>query len=343
MNITILGYTGSGKTTYLSAMLSRFFDEDVDGFRINQEYDNDSIDEFVIQNARITRYNSKNGSVYSNIKFPPATDSNEITIIPCNLTYNNDSVLNFNIIDYPGGRLRNIAQGDTDNNLEKLASLLFTSDVAIVFIDAEQLSYFGSNMSIARNKLGVNYIREILISATQKSKESNRNLQTIFVLSKIDSELLKGADIITLKNKVADLYGNYFMSTGNVFDINKVMELGVLGYGNVRTTADKGMGYINTINEITCTNYVPINVASIFAKSWLLAKDNINCDIRNFEQQIDRMKMGFWGNLIDVLFRHSNQRNTIREKQIQLDEYKENLSRIELYATQLRRIISQKI
>lgn len=221
MNITILGYTGSGKTTYLSAMLSRFFDEDVDGFRINQEYDNDSIDEFVIQNARITRYNSKNGSVYSNIKFPPATDSNEITIIPCNLTYNNDSVLNFNIIDYPGGRLRNIAQGDTDNNLEKLASLLFTSDVAIVFIDAEQLSYFGSNMSIARNKLGVNYIREILISATQKSKESNRNLQTIFVLSKIDSELLKGADIITLKNKVADLYGNYFMSTGNVKNITR--------------------------------------------------------------------------------------------------------------------------
>lgn len=342
MNITILGYTGSGKTTYLSAVLSRLFDDNVNGFRLTQE-NNEDINAFDVSDVQITNFNNRINSVYTDLKFPPATDNNNITIIPCNLICGKQQVLNFNIIDYPGGRLKNISQGDKSGNLEKLANLLFASDVAIVFIDAEQLSYFGNNISIARNKLGVNYIRQILVTATKKAKESNRNLHTMFVLSKIDSELLKSVSLSNLKNKVADLYSNFFAETGNAFNMTNVIELGVIGYGNVKTVVNKGISYINTTNEIISMKYTPINVVSILAKAWILAKDNINCDIRNFERQIAEMKLGALENIIDILFRHSRKRNAIREKSIQLDSYKDNLMNIETFIPQLEEIISNKL
>ena len=126
MKITMLGTSGSGKTTYLSALLGILYDGAIDGFHITPC---DTTD------AEINRQIEEINTLYRDGKFPDGT-ADDIRNLSLSLCKNQFKLVDFDFIDYRGGALEEIAKDENSSKTQDLTTALLASDVALVFIDA---------------------------------------------------------------------------------------------------------------------------------------------------------------------------------------------------------------
>lgn len=181
MNIAMIGFSRSGKTSYMASMYDWFFKNSVEGFSIVAE--SSSASDALLSIAADIR----------NGKYPPGTaiqDQYDFT-----LKYDGDELTSFKWIDYRGGLLDSIANGTDQDFLElneysELVKFVSESSALIVFLDST--SFLGPAGGAIEEQLRV---VNALIQQVSASRDGDTMLPVSFVLTKLDKSLKKEGDL----------------------------------------------------------------------------------------------------------------------------------------------------
>lgn len=336
MKITMLGTSGSGKTSYMSAMSELFFYDNVNGYSIaNRENDYNG-------SAFINKGFNQINSIYNTGKFPSGTSSS--IIMPLELKYMGQHIIDIDWIDYRGGAIKELALGvETPQNSEIFAALM-ASDVVMIFVDAAELMVC-SNIITARSRVGANEISQLLKLVLRK-----KHIDIIFILSKADSSIINiRRDFEILKEKIQRIYSNFFNDTNTSIADYPVIPVGAVGYGNVKTTYewktnnDGGTTLIfnNTINNFG--NVYPVNVSASFACALLKCLDsesnNLTTQADDLAEELKCLSSNFGPvrNLLDILF-GSHRRERIYDLREAILESRGELLKLNPHRPQLERI-----
>lgn len=181
MNIAMIGFSRSGKTSYMAAMYDWFFRNSVEGFSITTESESAS-------NALLSlAAEIKNGN------YPPGTaiqDKYEFK-----LKFAGTDLTEFKWLDYRGGLLDAIANGTDQDVLEmneygELVKFVAASSALIVFLDST--SFTGRSGAAIEDQLRVVNALMQQVSAT---RDVNTMLPVSFVLTKLDKSVKKAGDL----------------------------------------------------------------------------------------------------------------------------------------------------
>lgn len=337
----MLGYTNAGKTTYLSSMLGQLFQGKVEGFSVRAAND--------ANEAAVHRVINQINQLYSESRFPDATAAgNDITNLELSLWHGNNFIMDFSFIDYRGGAIVPVAEGNSTQEAEALALALLATDVVLVFTDAILLNHHLGNLNIARTKLGVPMITTILLQAVKKARQVNKELNIIFVLSKADASNLDNDRVESLKLKVEDLYTNFFTQVPSARC--KVVEIGVVGRGQVETTVrdERNDGGLVTRvkNELIGYNHKPLNVVSLLALSGIEAIGNVsrnNAEVAKLLMAQKDLTAGFLNKFIDRVFRGSREIIRQRDLQEEFDKSNKALQSLSNFIPELQNVIRKKL
>lgn len=339
MKITMLGTSGSGKTVYMSAMSELFFNGEFGGYRIANRDNNYESNTFV--NKGFDKINT----LYQYGRFPAGTSSS--IVMPLELRYNGERLIDIDWIDYRGGAIKELANGiENSQNAEILAALI-ASDVVLVFVDAAVLKVCKNNITV-RSRVGANEISQLLSMVNQI-----KHIDIIFLLSKSDSSIIDiRRDYAEMKTKVGQIYSRFFYDTNTNISQYPVIPVGSLGCGNVETTyswkSDGEGGQVLVFNnKITnFENLRTMNIASSFATALLKClnseKNNLNTQAGQLAKELRKLKENFGPvkNLIDILFNNSRKREYIFNiEQIILDS-REEVLKLSPHSDLLERISS---
>lgn len=181
MKIALIGQSGVGKTTFLSALYQTLGSgNSSSGFYISPTAT--SFDESVFLTGKLQSFSFAG----RDFTFPPGTQ--KTTLWSFDLRYANQFVCNFEIMEYRGGVLNQLLQNPDDDStkedVKSLTSHIALSDSVILFADSVQLTYF-ENIKEARFHSGVNLINQIFQS--YENYFSNRNLNYLIALTKADA------------------------------------------------------------------------------------------------------------------------------------------------------------
>lgn len=340
MKITMLGTSGSGKTVYMSAMSELFFNGDCEGYTIANREDNYNGTTFI--NKGFDKINT----LYQYGRFPAGTSAS--VVMPLELRFKGESVIDIDWIDYRGGAIKELAVGiENAQNAEILAALI-ASDVIMVFIDAAVLKVC-SNDIIARSQVGANEISQLLSMVAKK-----KHIDVMFLLSKIDSSIINfSKDYPAMKSRLQKIYSRFFTETNTDISEYSVIPVGAVGYGNVKTNyrwqsdneGGKTLIFENVISDFGNMNTV--NIASSFANALLKSLDsetkklNTSASQLANELKILRENFGPVKNLLDILFNKSKRREHIYDLEYIILENRGEITRLSSHRTQLEKIISR--
>lgn len=340
MKITMLGTSGSGKTTYLSALLGILYDGAVDGFNITP---------CDITDAEINRQIEEINTLYSYGKFPDGTES-DIRNLSLSLCKNQLKLVDFDFIDYRGGALEEIAKDENSSRTQELTTALLASDVALVFIDAIKFDKC-KNIVVARNQLGVNAITTVLLRAKNLISNTGKKIKVVFVLTKTDASTIDPNNIESLKNRVKELYSNLYAQFGTESEKFTIYEISTVGRKAIQTNADwtttpDGNRYIKVTNDITSPDldFNSVNIISVLAQAFLDGLANIYYDVSKLKELLEnkRSDFGVMKQIIDIVFHKSNKRREIFDLTQELKKNQEQLSQLKQYKGDLQRIIINK-
>ena len=341
MKITMLGTSGSGKTVYMSAMSELFYNGSVDGYALYNRTSETSEDNYISTTFINKKFDNIN-TLYRKGDFPEGTSSS--VFMPLELRYNREHVLPIDWIDYRGGALKELANGDMGGTNAEIYATLLASDVILIFIDAVILKMI-DNIYILRSKVGANEISTLLNMINEK-----KHINVIFLLSKADASIIDlKNDYETLKKKVGNIYSRFLVSNNTQISNYHVIPVGALGPGNVQTSCDwkdqdneKVLVSKNTISNYGAMS--PFNVASSFSIALLLCLENeknrLKDEITSVSKELQQLqhKFGALKNLFDLLFNGSRRREHIfdlnhiiinnREEIMRLEAHKNNLQKI---------------
>lgn len=186
MKVTMVGISGSGKTTYMSSLYETLGDagENDAGFCIAPRSVN-HFDKDILSIGDFSRF-----SLTDKFTWPDGTQ--QTTVWPFTVYYNSHPVTYFDWIDYRGGILTDITDAaDTHDipdtikpEITELASHIELSNAVILVADAFVLTYY-SNIKEARHRSGARRIHEIF--TTYSRVYPQRNLTFVIMLTKADT------------------------------------------------------------------------------------------------------------------------------------------------------------
>ena len=226
MYITMIGISGSGKTSYMAGLYESLGVETFQGFRIESTIINSEVDDL----PEVLEVGNFDSISFSNHKgFPPGTQ--KTTLWSFNLFHHQDKIARFHWIDYRGGILTD-PRKDFNNNEEKMDELrevnthIHFSNAVMIFIDSIILTKY-ENISKARRESGVDMITNLLLKID--STTPNKNLTYMIVLTKSDA--------------IDDEWKNN--------DYKKLLELGELAFKKFIEYARKKPNWVGGIVPIT--------------------------------------------------------------------------------------------
>ncbi|GHV05304.1 hypothetical protein FACS1894217_01950 [Clostridia bacterium] len=256
MRVTMLGLSGSGKTTYMSAMSEAFYFARPKGFGLKER-----------EGSLYSIFQGKN-SLYNSGEFPAGT--NATTNMSLELLHEQTKLVDIDWIDYRGDAVVETARDGTDEDCIK--ATLMVSDIILVFADAVLLNQFKSNIRDARTVIGANDIIRLLIDL--KNGGNSRNPRIIFLLTKVDSDTVKRDEIASLTRFVYQIYEKFFIDTFTPISLCPVFPVGACGFGKVTTTpvAATDRNQIPRYDNQVPSRWglSPINITSSFAAALLL-------------------------------------------------------------------------
>lgn len=336
MKITMLGTVASGKTTYLSAMLGIFYESAIDGFNV-RPFNNTS-------DSAVVREIETINTLYRAGEFPVAT-ADDIRTLSLSLYKYSDKLVDFDFIDYRGGALEDIAKDENVENVDILSTAILASDVVLVFVDAIILKECKNDV-VARRQLGVLPITTVILRAKKEAKESQKKINVVFVLTKVDASTINPEEIPGLKSRVKNIYANIYAQFGDESRNFKILETAAVGNGKVKTTAKWKNAKVEVKNTITTEtlDYEPINIASVLAQAFLSGIENVSYDVKKLAAILEekKSKFGYIKQMVDFLFKRSRQRREIQSLEIELRESQEQLKALQKYKKDLQHIISSK-
>ncbi len=262
MRISMLGQSGSGKTTFMCALHKKMIQNDFGGFSIlpyTENLDNkDSLAAIgMLENISFCRDGQ-------NVQFPQGTDAT--TYWTFNLLYQNRNLCRLDWIDYRGGKINEIFDGDNEAKL--LKDLIYGSNAIIVFIDAIDLALI-DNIDVCKRKTGADKLSFLLKDYERIYRCEDTII--LFVLSKCDSPLIvqkyKENNYYSLVDKCRRLFKDILL----IKERNSHWHIGIIPISSI------GDEKTNTSKELTedilqpykvscnlCKYPSPINVAEGF-------------------------------------------------------------------------------
>lgn len=186
MKVTMVGISGSGKTTYMSSLYETLGDagQNDSGFyiapRTVQQFD-----KAILSIGDFSRF-----SLVDKLKWPDGT--HQTTVWPFTVYHNSKPVTYFDWIDYRGGILTEftdtIDATDIPDTIKSeftdLASHIELSNSVILVADSFMLTHY-QNIKEARQRSGARRIHEIF--TTYSRIYPNRNLTFVIMLTKADT------------------------------------------------------------------------------------------------------------------------------------------------------------
>ncbi|MCL2398878.1 MAG: hypothetical protein FWC91_03920 [Defluviitaleaceae bacterium] len=336
MKITMLGTSGSGKTTFMGAMQNLFFKDNVNGYRLanrSSKYEN---------GVFINKTFNATNDLYRRGKWPGGTGTS--ALMQLEFRHWDERLLDIDWIDYRGEAITELAEGiKKEGSSEILATLMF-SDVILVFVDAAALNAI-KNDFIARDYVGADAISELLSYIKAK-----RHIDVIFVLSKIDSSTISSKDLENLRMRVKKLYSNFMGSETSESYNSPIVEVGACNYGNVKTECEyiEELGYWTFEHKILSHNDLqPINVASTFALALLKCLEseinNKNTSANKIEQEVKNLEENFNGlkNFIDILCGSPKREYIFDMKKVILYS-RDDIKKLEKHRPALEAIVKEK-
>lgn len=344
MKITMLGTTGSGKTTYLSSLLSNLYEGAVNGFTLRPNHS---------KGSEIIRYIDSINTLYSKGKFPKPTTDTEFMKLSLGMYKGNKHLVNLDFIDYRGGVLDEIARDENGLKKGEIAMAILASDVNLIFIDSIILNEC-KDIRKARQLLGVTPITAVLTEAKKIQKEHSTGKKTkiIFVLSKADANTISSQNITEIKKeKVRLLYSTLYSEFDDESESFKIFDICTVGRDLVSTKVEwdrtnEGITYIKTTNEIKPGNIClkPKNVVSVLAQAFIEGMDNISYNIAKLSNmlEIKSNSMKPIAHIIDILFNKSSKRYEIFSIESQLEEENDQLIKLKNYIEDLQKVIEKR-
>lgn len=182
MKITMVGASGSGKTSYMSALYESLGTNKMSGFHVIPA--GNTLEETVIAKGNWQAL----ALATRNFEFPLGTA--RTTLWSFDLRYHEKFVCNYEWIDYRGGILTDIASENLMSDEEKkrevneLISHIALSNAVILFADSLMLTYY-PNINHARFRSGAQIINDIFDA--YNTFLPDRNLIFVIALTKADT------------------------------------------------------------------------------------------------------------------------------------------------------------
>ncbi len=354
MIITMLGTSGSGKTVYMSAMSALFYNGgSIKRFSLSERIieSNDPSNPFnQLDNSNNSRtFVFKNLSELNNLYekgcFPDGTSQS--VFLPLVLKYDNEVVIDIDWIDYRGGALSELAKGEDTNETAKILYTLLNSDVVLVFVDASAVKVYKRNIPGARKRVGADVISTLLCRVMEI-----KHIDIIFLLSKFDSSNIdKDNDLPELKKKVGELYSKFLSQTNKTIEDYPVIEIGAVGYGNVKTTytwvadgSGKILKFSNVLSNIE--NLYSFNIDYSFFSALLSCikseREGLNQRTKELEKEISELNktLGPISNIFDILL-GSNKRRQKYYDENEMDYNNAEFTRLKFYQGEIEKIVEE--
>lgn len=335
MKITMLGNSGSGKTSYLSVIGDLFYHSSFDGFYLTDRTDDSK------KGLAFRSFN--NISSLNQGAFPDGTFSN--TVIPVTLTHKGNKLIDIDLIDYKGGSIDKLAsQENMQASDSEVEAILLASHAILVFVDAAMLNECGKNISLARKMLGADTITELL----SRLFAYNQDINLIFLLTKCDSSNIKKDEGVKhLISLIPNVYNRIYSTTGRT-DF-PIIPVGTVGKNNVTTRCFKQRDDVGKVSVAFTQEIVdpfaiePFGVAESFAQALLSClelyrKQSKNEMKKNAERLAELQKMTMLQEIFDILFRKSSNRLARFDIECELQERNAELEHLSPYQAQLRKI-----
>lgn len=185
MKVTMVGKSGSGKTTYMAAL------HEVLGVnRVNEFYIAPTAADFRDGISKIGQFEQLSFR-FRDFGFPPGTTQS--TLWSFDLLHKNKFVSSFEWIDYRGGILEEINNPNLDSDetikaeVDELLGHISLSDSVLLFADAITLTSY-NNTSERRLHSGAQVINNLF--RLYSIHNPNRKLTLMIILTKADSDLI---------------------------------------------------------------------------------------------------------------------------------------------------------
>ncbi len=334
MKITMLGASGSGKTSYMSMMMQQFVNDTQNGFYLVDSSGN--IEQEVYLKLLIDKV-----STIINGKFPDSTVIN--SVLQLVLMHNTEEVIDIDWIDYKGGLIKNIDLNNSDTN-EILATLI-SSDVILVFVDTEFLATEENEYQV-KSKTGINDLIFLLNLVYKKTNASKLNV--LFVLSKADSNHSQAYGEDRLISRCHELFKPHFSRCPRNARYAYVC-VGSIGINRVKSTVNEtidtfGNSTRRITNEIISSDIAPYNIAASFAyclyMACVSAIESTANEIADKSSALNQLCAGFDSvqRIIDFLFCKSKKRYAVHSLKRAIELEQVEVAALDRYRDQLYQI-----
>lgn len=308
MKVTMVGVSGSGKTSFMSGLYETLGGaNNLSGFSIVPTGE-------TLEDAVLLQGSFRALSLATrNFEFPPGTSRS--TLWSFDLQYYGRYVCNYEWIDYRGGILADIASENVmsdeekQRDIEELISHISFSHAVILFVDSFLITYY-ENINHARFRSGADIINDIF--ETYNQFFPSRNLVFVIALTKADtvSSQWKVNDYAPLIERGLEIFSPLVRITRrNSKWTGGIVPVSVIGDGNARYQINEPSSIKSPV--VVKTEIVrfpePMNVghALFFSlgQTLRLMRDDLNKSISQIERELQNAlnRAGFMDDLFSAL------------------------------------------
>lgn len=344
IRITMLGISGSGKTSFLSGVYQTMIMDSFHGLSLVPSIDSGNSYQQIGQIADIALINRKD--------FDFADGTLETTIFPLTLQNRGKEICRFDFTDYAGGDVLNIlnARGDMSSGAKALKNQLLGSDAVLVFADATVLCQ-GKNVVEWQQMTGATKINPLFNLLNREM--GDRPLTVLFVLTKTDDERIpkemKHNNFAVLSERAVQTFGMIYQMVQNHVQDGwsfGVIPVSAIGEGNYRlnSTCDSEGKLIMrpVIKEGHAPQPYNIETSLVYAVACILSqwKEEVNREKESLTQRL--IEEGRNNTIIGNLFSRWKKRPRPEEKVTGiLNEIEEKNREIMTLSEQMNDLVEQ--
>jgi hypothetical protein len=215
MNVTMVGVSGSGKTSFMAGLYEVLGTTNINGFHLRPmtnarqpapKNPNDISEATDATNAIISMGDwNKISFGGQGLNFPRAGTA-YTTIWPFDLLHETNLVSSFRWIDYKGGLLEDISSSTSDEkNLVQLLNTIFSSQAVMLFVDSIIITRY-DDLDEARYWSGARQLNQIIETYNQHNRQSILTLTIVLTKADAVEEKWKIDDYKTLIHRGLEVF-----------------------------------------------------------------------------------------------------------------------------------------
>lgn len=278
LRITVIGTSGSGKTTFSAGVYAQCMSKTFNNFKIWDATNSDS---------NVSKFRKRYRTLYTERKFPGQNMEREKKDYRFKLLYRNRKIVNFSWIDYRGELL-----DDPETDPEKADEIyqwIEDSDAVLLFVDGEVIAHT-EDLGEAAIASGADAVRDIL--SGYSIKNPGARLTFLIVITKVDAvdQHWRENNYQRLEEKTESIFASLFEEIDDEPWQGGIVAVSTIGEG------------VTVENETVTGPLNPFHIED--AMSFVLCqalKNQQRILLEDLAERSEQSKGSFWGRLGKVL------------------------------------------